>query len=95
MTARRAPLNQYRFRCRTCLTTFEAATTRIADRECQSCAHATTLIAVFSKPPLDPDPCANCQHPFGHRRVITRPDGTRVHYRCPTITRAMRQTMQH
>lgn len=43
---------------------------------------------------LESENCANCHREFGHRRIITRADGTRVHYRCPTVSRSMRKAAQ-
>lgn len=47
--------------------------------------------ATSSLEQLEAEQCANCRREFGHRRIVTRADGTRVHYRCPTVSRSMRR----
>lgn len=92
MKPRRSPLNQFAFRCKTCMTRFEVGTTRITGRNCASCATAATFIATHARKAPVADLCANCGHPFGHRRAVPAADGQKVHYRCPTITRSQRAT---
>ena len=92
----RARLNNFEFRCRTCLRQYQPGTVRIVGRNCASCAHAEGWLTTHEPRRDDArslEPCANCAKPFGHRRIVTNSDGQQVHYRCPTTTRAMRRQL--